>query len=82
MLSSWLSFERLVFEKPIYFLTHVSDIGVIKMGKYRTVRIAENLAKQIDTVVEGKNLGYCSRAEVVKEAVRNLLATIEQDKNR
>ena len=41
---------------------------------YVTVKIPKQLAMEIDQLIEkAKNLGYISRAEVVKDAVRRLL---------
>ena len=37
---------------------------------YVTVRIPRSLAREIDEIVESDTLGYKSRAEFVKEAVR------------
>jgi len=41
---------------------------------YVTVKIPKQLAMEIDQLIEkAKDLGYISRAEVVKDAVRRLL---------
>jgi metal-responsive CopG/Arc/MetJ family transcriptional regulator len=41
---------------------------------YVTVKIPKELAREIDEFIEeSKNLGYISRAELVKDAVRRLL---------
>ena len=41
---------------------------------YVTVKIPKELAREIDEFIEeSKNLGYISRAELVKEAVRRLM---------
>ncbi len=51
------------------------------MTSYITIKLPKNLAEQIDEVLEQQNLGYASRAELVKDAVRNFLATTKQNKN-
>jgi metal-responsive CopG/Arc/MetJ family transcriptional regulator len=50
------------------------------MTNYITIKLPKNLVEQIDEVLEQKNLGYTSRAELVKDAVRNFLATTKQNK--
>ena len=40
-----------------------------------TVKLPKELAAEIDRVRKSQNLGYTSRAEFVKEAVRSYLAT-------
>ena len=47
------------------------------MTSYFTVKLPRSLIKQIDAVLEQQNLGYVSRAELVKDAVRDLLAKIK-----
>jgi metal-responsive CopG/Arc/MetJ family transcriptional regulator len=44
------------------------------MTGYVTVRLPKELIDQIDTFLKQQSLGYTSRAEVVKDAVRNFLA--------
>lgn len=47
---------------------------MIKMrSKYVNVSIHEDLAKQVDDYIKNSKLGYRSRAEVVSQAVRNLV---------
>ncbi len=43
------------------------------MRKYTNVALPSDLIEQIDKVIEKKGMGYKSRAEFVKEAVRALL---------
>ena len=43
------------------------------MTGYSTVRIPKELIDQIDAFLKKQSLGYTSRAEVVKEAVRSFL---------
>ena len=50
------------------------------MINYITIKLPEDLVKQIDNVLEQQNLGYASRAELVKDAVRSFLAKMKQDK--
>ena len=42
-------------------------------ARYVNVSIPEELAKKIDAYIEKSKLGYRSRAEVVTEAVRQLM---------
>ena len=51
------------------------------MTSYVTIKLPKNLIDQIDEVLERQNLGYASRTELVKDAVRNFLATTKQNKN-
>jgi len=47
---------------------------------YVTIKIPKELAREIDEFIEeSKNLGYISRAELVKDAVRRLL---DQEKSK
>lgn len=46
-------------------------------NEYTTISIPTNIATKIDTVL--KKGGYCSRPDFVRDAVRKLLATIEQE---
>jgi len=48
---------------------------------YRTIRIPEQLVKEIDQVVERSNLAYRTRAEFVNEAIRALLTKAKYVKN-
>lgn len=45
---------------------------------YKNIGLPEELIKQIDYMVKNSNLGYTSRGEFVKEAVRNLLKSLKQ----
>lgn len=51
------------------------------MTEYTTVRLPKALLKRVDDVVKNEDLGYSSRAELVKEAIRSYLASLDQ-KNR
>ena len=50
------------------------------MTSYITIRLPKKLVEEIDEVLEHKNLGYTSRAELVKEAVRDFLTANKQNK--
>ena len=43
------------------------------MTSYVTVRLPKELVDQIDIFLQAQSLGYSSRAEVVKDAVRSFL---------
>jgi metal-responsive CopG/Arc/MetJ family transcriptional regulator len=44
------------------------------MTEYVTIRIPKELVDQVDIFLKQQNLGYTSRAELVKVAVRGFLA--------
>lgn len=46
------------------------------MRKYTNIALPADLIEQIDNIIKKKGLGYKSRAELVKEAVRSLLKEI------
>lgn len=48
------------------------------MRRYTNVALPSDLIEQIDKVIKKKGLGYKSRGELVKEAVRNLLKEIKK----
>ena len=43
------------------------------MKKYTNIAIPSELAEKIDEIIKNKGMGYKSRGEFVKEAVRNHL---------
>jgi len=47
------------------------------MGKYTNIALPNDLIKKIDSIIKESNLGYRSRGEFAKEAVRILLRTIK-----
>jgi metal-responsive CopG/Arc/MetJ family transcriptional regulator len=49
------------------------------MTQYISVKLPKSLADEIDKVLRNSSLGYSSRAEVVKDAVRDLLSKIKQE---
>jgi metal-responsive CopG/Arc/MetJ family transcriptional regulator len=51
------------------------------MTSYVTIKLPKDLVEQVDYVLERQNLGYASRAELVKDAVRSFLAKMKPDKN-
>jgi metal-responsive CopG/Arc/MetJ family transcriptional regulator len=44
-----------------------------------TVKLPKELAAEIDRVRKRQNLGYTSRAELVKEAVRSYLVELKKN---
>ena len=50
------------------------------VSKYTNVALPEDLIKEIDKVVKESGLGYTSRGEIVKEAVRNFLKGLAEYK--
>jgi len=43
------------------------------MTEYATVRLPKELVDQIDSFLKKQSLGYTSRAEIVKDALRSFL---------
>ena len=46
--------------------------------KWKTVQLPEHLLDRVDEVVKHEGLGYSSRAEFIKEAVRLRLEEVEK----
>lgn len=46
--------------------------------KYTNIGLPEDLIKQIDNILKNTNLGYKSRGEFVKEAVRNSIKELQK----
>jgi metal-responsive CopG/Arc/MetJ family transcriptional regulator len=51
------------------------------MTNYITIKLPKDLVEQIDDFLERQNLGYASRAELVKDALRVFLAKMRQEKS-
>jgi metal-responsive CopG/Arc/MetJ family transcriptional regulator len=49
------------------------------MKKYANVALPIDLIVQIDKIIKKGGLGYKSRGEIVKEAVRNLIKSIKNN---
>jgi len=47
------------------------------MAGYVTIKIPQTLAQQIDKTIQQNPLGYTSRSELVKEAVRTYLTNLK-----
>lgn len=50
------------------------------MRKYTNIPLPDELAKQIDNVIEAAELGYKTKSEFVKEAVRERLIELAKFK--
>ncbi len=48
------------------------------MGKYKNVALPSDLVERIDSIIENSKLGYKSRGEFVKEAIRNSLKNLSK----
>jgi metal-responsive CopG/Arc/MetJ family transcriptional regulator len=46
--------------------------------KWKTVQLPEDLLNRVDKTVKQENLGYSSRADFIKEAVRLRLEQVEK----
>jgi len=42
----------------------------VKPGKWKTVQLPEDLINEVDKTISTEGLGYTSRSEFIKEAVR------------
>ena len=54
--------------------------GLTMVSKYTNVALPEELINEIDKVVKESGLGYTSRGEIVKEAVRRFLKDLAEYK--
>jgi len=60
---------------------YVLFIGTLRVNNvtgYVTIKLPKDLVEQIDLVLEKQSLGYSSRAEIVKDAVRGFLGKIKR----
>ncbi len=48
------------------------------MRRYTNVALPDDLVEQIDRIIKKRGLGYKSRGEFVKEAVRNQLRELKK----
>jgi metal-responsive CopG/Arc/MetJ family transcriptional regulator len=48
------------------------------MRRYTNVALPSDLIEQIDKLIQKRGMGYRSRGEFVKEAVRNLLKELRK----
>jgi metal-responsive CopG/Arc/MetJ family transcriptional regulator len=48
--------------------------------KWRTIQLPEDMLEQVDKIVSTLGLGYTSRTEYIKEAVRLRILDIEKHK--
>ncbi|RLI75667.1 CopG family transcriptional regulator [Archaeoglobales archaeon] len=48
--------------------------------KYRTIRLPKDLVAEIEELIKDKSLGYVSKADFVKDAVRRRLEELKKMK--
>ena len=48
------------------------------MTAYKTIKLPKDLVEQIDEVLEKQSLGYSSRVEIIKDALRGFLAKVKR----
>ena len=48
------------------------------MSKYKNIALPDDLVERIDTVIKRSKMGYKTRGEFVKEAVRGLLKELSR----
>jgi len=49
-----------------------------KENGYRTIRLPKELVEEIEELIKDKSLGYTSRADFVKDAVRRRIEEIKK----
>jgi hypothetical protein len=58
--------------------SQLNHLFVMSTDEYTTVRLPKALMDEIDQIIKHGTMGYKSRAELVKEALRDKLKTIPQ----
>lgn len=53
-----------------------NDVSFTNMRRYTNIPLPDELAKRIDKVIKSAELGYKTKSEFVKEAVREKLITL------
>lgn len=56
----------------MFIFLYYRGVCMVRKG-YTNVSIPNSLIKEIDVLVKKQTLGYTSRAELIKEAIRKLL---------
>ncbi len=51
---------------------------MVKINHYKNVALPNELTERIDKIIKSSRLGYKTRGEFVKEAVRNLLRVLSK----
>jgi len=51
------------------------------MARYTNIALPHELAERIEKIINGSNLGYRTKAEFVKEAVRTYLREVAKFEN-
>lgn len=49
-----------------------------KKDSYRTIRLPKELVEEIEKIIRDKSLGYTSKADFVKDAVRRRIEEIKK----
>ena len=49
-----------------------------KKDSYRTIRLPKELVEEIEEIIRDKSLGYTSKADFVKDAVRRRIEEIKK----
>ncbi|MFP3257452.1 MAG: ribbon-helix-helix protein, CopG family [Euryarchaeota archaeon] len=50
--------------------------------KYRSVRLPEELIEKIEDIIKNGNLGYKSKSEFIKEAIREKLDRLKDQESK
>lgn len=50
------------------------------MSKYKNIALPDDLVERIDSIIRNSKMGYKTRGEFVKEAVRNQLKVLKNYK--
>ncbi|MFH1683095.1 MAG: ribbon-helix-helix domain-containing protein [Candidatus Woesearchaeota archaeon] len=54
---------------------------MVKFNHYKNIALPSDLIERIDIIIQSSKLGYKTRGEFVKEAVRNLLKDLNNHEN-
>lgn len=53
----------------------------VKPGKWKTLQLPEDLVKSVDELISAEGMGYTSRAEFIKEAVRLRIQQVKKEES-
>ncbi|MBW2984311.1 ribbon-helix-helix domain-containing protein [Candidatus Woesearchaeota archaeon] len=53
-------------------------MDMVKTGHYKNIALPNDLIERIDSIIKNSKMGYKSRGEFVKEAVRGLLKELSK----
>ena len=71
----------ILYDFEIYKYSHNNETFLMKEDGYVSVRLPKELIDNVDEIIKKREEGYVSRAEFIKEAIRQLLRKIKQLEN-